>query len=498
MKLNFNSIPRDYWNWRCTGLLLVVALSSIVSLTWLSDDQHNRLGVAASLDGLVRGPAAVAATLCFFMAWRVSAKPQLIWLASACAATAAQSVVMSRLQVSDVSRQFEGSPWLYPFDLLGLLLVARLSIAAARRTYVGRPLLLGLLAGLTLGLGRVVAVLYLPDVRLGVLAWLPLVVVFGGVALYVVRLLSLVPDVPRWASSRLGVAVVLYCVGHLALLVDGGRGSAAASVVALGADLSGAIILAAGAVAVLVMVMVENGRDLDRLQVRLDELEAGRRSDRARIHEINATVAGVVSASQLLREASTLESERRRQIDNMVRAELSRLQRLLNEPAADERREPPGSLLEACDAVVDLDETICTLIVAQEARGNRVSWLPSGAQVTAAPDAVAEVLNILLDNAAKHGSRDTSVTVTPVADAVEVVVSDDGPGIAPEVRSHLFEWGARGPRSGGQGIGLHIAHDLTARHGGYLTVRDTTARGATFVAAFPRARRGDDEPAHIA
>ena len=114
-----------------------------------------------------------------------------------------------------------------------------------------------------------------------------------------------------------------------------------------------------------------------------------------------------------------------------------------------------------------------------------------------APDAVAEVLNILLDNAAKHGNSAASVTVKAVADAVEVAVSDDGPGVAPEIRQHLFEWGARGPRSGGQGIGLNIARDLTARHGGYLRLRETVG-GATFVAGFPMARRGDDEPAHLA
>ncbi len=42
---------REYWNGRCTALLLAVAVLPILSLTWLSTEQPNRLAVAASLDG---------------------------------------------------------------------------------------------------------------------------------------------------------------------------------------------------------------------------------------------------------------------------------------------------------------------------------------------------------------------------------------------------------------------------------------------------------------
>ena len=233
--------------------------------------------------------------------------------------------------------------------------------------------------------------------------------------------------------------------------------------------------------------------DRDRLQLRVDELEAGLRRDRARIHEINSTIAGLASATRLLHEDHTIGDGRRLLLQEMVHAELGRLQRLLNEPSA-----RPDDAGRTTPVEVDLDATISNLVLAHEARGNRVSWLPSGARVAGEPDEVAEVLNILLDNAAKHGRSDTFVTVEAVADAIEVAVADDGPGVSPEVRSHLFEWGARGPRSSGQGIGLHIAQDLTRRHGGHLSLRDDAARGATFVARFPRARRGDDESAHIA
>jgi signal transduction histidine kinase len=144
---------------------------------------------------------------------------------------------------------------------------------------------------------------------------------------------------------------------------------------------------------------------------------------------------------------------------------------------------PPEDPVEG--AVMDLDETIGTLVVSHESRGNEVRWSPSGLHVRAQPDAVAEVLNVLLDNAAKHGRSRTDVTVTRAGDIVEVAVHDDGPGVGDSLRDRVFDWGARGPDSNGQGIGLHIAHELAQRQGGYLQVRDSNAGGATFVIGLP-------------
>ena len=489
--MKFKNIPREYWSWRGSLLLLLVAITPIVALTWLSADQPHRLSVAASLDGLVRGPAAVAATLCFYVAWWLSAKTPLIWLAAISAAIAVQAVVQSGLQLTNINRQFEGSAWAVPFDLLSLALVAWLSIAAGRRSHHGDPVWIGALAGLVLGLGRVLAITFLPNLEANRHGWMPLVAGFLILAVPTVLLLTLLPDVPTWASSRLGAAALLYGVAHLTAFIDGSTPSDVASVVMLSADLIGALILTSAGAAVLRMVIVEEESGRDELRLRVDELEAGVRTDRARIHEINSTIAGVVSASRLLRDGAIIGSERKALLENMVQAELGRLQRLLNEPVA-------GRAGTGRSEVVDLDDTIGNLVLAQEARGNRVTWLPSGARVSGEADAVAEVLNILLDNAAKHGSSGTSVTVKSVADAVEIAVTDDGPGVAPEVRSQLFEWGARGPRSRGQGIGLNIARDLTARHGGYLRLREDSVRGATFVAGFPLPRWGDDEPAKLA
>jgi signal transduction histidine kinase len=124
--------------------------------------------------------------------------------------------------------------------------------------------------------------------------------------------------------------------------------------------------------------------------------------------------------------------------------------------------------------------------------------MPSGERVSGDPDAVAEVINILLDNAAKHGGSPAEVDVRRLDDRVEIAVSDSGPGIAPEIRQQLFQWGARGPESRGQGIGLNIAASLIERQGGYLRLRDTLRQGTTFVIGLQAARDHDGAAAQPA
>lgn len=57
------------------------------------------------------------------------------------------------------------------------------------------------------------------------------------------------------------------------------------------------------------------------------------------------------------------------------------------------------------------------------------------------------------------------------AGAVEVAISDEGPGVDPAVRSQLFEPGAS--RAGGHGIGLPLARLLLSDEGGSLELVDS-------------------------
>jgi len=67
---------------------------------------------------------------------------------------------------------------------------------------------------------------------------------------------------------------------------------------------------------------------------------------------------------------------------------------------------------------------------------------------------------------------------------VTIEVVDDGPGVPEKARAHLFQAFQGSARKGGTGLGLAVAHELVAAHGGTIRLRDTD-RGATFEVEIP-------------
>lgn len=210
------------------------------------------------------------------------------------------------------------------------------------------------------------------------------------------------------------------------------------------------------------------------LRHRLETAETDLFADRARLHEIDSIVAGIASTSQLMRGGMTIPEAKRDVLTEMMDAEVGRLQRLLAKRAPEASRS------------VALDELIGHLVTSHEARGRAISWTPRGHRAVGRADDIAEIINILLENAVRHGASEAiSVDVTRADAMVEIRVSDNGPGIADEVRSQLFTRGAKRSDSPGQGIGLHLAQDMAQRMDGALVLTDHPGPGATFLARIP-------------
>jgi len=112
--------------------------------------------------------------------------------------------------------------------------------------------------------------------------------------------------------------------------------------------------------------------------------------------------------------------------------------------------------------------------------------------VLADPIELEQVLHNLVRNAADaieasgRGDR-VAVAVTTNAELVRVVVSDNGPGIAPDVLPHLFE-PFYSTKPAGMGLGLPLCETLVGRYGGSIEAGNDPAGGASFTVILPRHR----------
>jgi len=92
----------------------------------------------------------------------------------------------------------------------------------------------------------------------------------------------------------------------------------------------------------------------------------------------------------------------------------------------------------------------------------------------------------LIENAIKHsGDRPTvSVAVDRVPNAVEIQISDDGPGL-PDNEVEVLERGAETPLTHGSGVGLWMAHWIVTSHDGSIDPV-VTENGTTLTITVPR------------
>lgn len=176
-----------------------------------------------------------------------------------------------------------------------------------------------------------------------------------------------------------------------------------------------------------------------------------------------------------------------------VDAQVSRMTRLVNE-LLDASRLATGQLQPtmAPVAIVPLIERVVALARTASSEHPIDLVLPEPRPVVTA-DAVRieQVLISLLDNARKYSpvGSPIHVAMATTEEQVMIAVQDHGIGIAPEEQTRIFERfhraGTLDPNISGLGLGLTIARELMAAHGGALTVASVPGEGSTFTMMMP-------------
>ncbi len=172
-------------------------------------------------------------------------------------------------------------------------------------------------------------------------------------------------------------------------------------------------------------------------------------------------------------------------------AELDRLENLLSQLLRLARAEQvSGSrkvgLSATADASTDLHDVIAERIAFwqpvadQHDQKLQDNSSHPGLAVQLARHDVEQLLDVALDNALRYAGTGTTVTVSTVhsGDTVDLVVSDDGPGLPDEDLSRAAArfWRGRDD-GGGTGLGLAIAAEVAAGHGGTVGVEKAPEGG---------------------
>ena len=105
---------------------------------------------------------------------------------------------------------------------------------------------------------------------------------------------------------------------------------------------------------------------------------------------------------------------------------------------------------------------------------------------------IVQVVINIVDNAIKYTPRGSHITISTVqtGQIITVKISDDGPGMDDEVKSHVFDMFYTGSNKVADsrrslGLGLSLCRSIIHAHGGEITVKDNQPQGTVFSFTLP-------------
>ncbi|MDL1911470.1 HAMP domain-containing histidine kinase [Chloroflexi bacterium CFX6] len=228
----------------------------------------------------------------------------------------------------------------------------------------------------------------------------------------------------------------------------------------------------------------------------LNSLETARRQLLANlVHELGRPLGAIRSAIQALQKGADKDPQLKKDLLAGMDGETSRLQRLLDELAG--LHDQILGRLELNRTAVDLNAWLAGVMSswAAAAREKGLTWaeeIPSDLPVIwMDADRMAQAAGNLLSNAVKFTPPGGKIAVSASARDGQFVlqVADTGPGIPAEEREKVFEPFFRGSHGRriveGMGLGLNIAREIAAAHGGGIDLQDKPEGGSRFILWIP-------------
>jgi two-component system, OmpR family, sensor histidine kinase KdpD len=218
-------------------------------------------------------------------------------------------------------------------------------------------------------------------------------------------------------------------------------------------------------------------------------------------HDLRAPLASIKAASSTLSDADLeIDPDARRGLISLIDAQADHLADLVRN-LLDMSRIQAGVLQPRC-TVAPLDELVSAVLgnLSQQLsdRDMHVELSPGLPPIDADIMLMSRVLANLVQNAVRYGPPDTPITIRAAGlgeDAIELSVTDHGPGVDPGLREDIFEFFARRADDAGAGLGLAIAKTFVEAHGQRIWVEDAPCAGARFCFTLPVAAPIPEESA---
>lgn len=258
--------------------------------------------------------------------------------------------------------------------------------------------------------------------------------------------------------------------------------------------------------------VVDDGNDelgelaaaFERMRLRLENLDRARREFIANAsHELRTPLFSLGGFLELMTDEELDEATRREFLGTM-REQVDRLAKLATD-LLDLSRLDAGRMHVQWEPV-DLGSVAQTLAeefgLIAERRGQDLSVEVEGLPVAQADELrVLQAGRALVDNALVHTPPGTRVTVRAWSQAGRALlsVSDNGPGVAPEDVSHVFDrfYRIEGNVASGSGLGLAIARELATLMGGDVSLESQPGRTTVTVALTAEVSERAPEPTGV-